>query len=468
MMKCVESLRALFYPRTIAVIGAHMDRARLGFRILDTIIKFGYNGEIYLVNPKYAGMDLFGYKFYTNISDVPEEIDTTIILVSAKKVLEILDECVKKNVKSAIIFSSGFSEISGDYGGVVEEEIRRISNKSGMIIVGPNCLGIFSAPAKVCTFPEAELKYEKAGKISAIFQSGSLLASFQILSSFRGFYLNKGVSTGNEAATTLTDFLEYFIEDPETHVIAMYIEQVREGRRFIDLCKSTKKPLVALKVGKSEAGRLAAKSHTAALAGSIEVWNHVCKQAGIIQAKTFFQLYDYAMALVSPRKLNGNRVGIVTSPGGPSVIAADMCGELGLQIPRLSRESTEKLGKILPPFASLANPVDMTASALEDLDIYQEIIDIVALDHHIDAILVITPLTEHLKIAKAIADVSDEVEKPIVVSWTGIACGDELKEAMKILGEKMIPSYFMPERAAEALSIMLYQSYIEQKKLKKF
>ncbi|MEM1586510.1 MAG: CoA-binding protein [Candidatus Bathyarchaeia archaeon] len=464
MIKHTESLRSLFYPRSIAIIGAHIDLTRLGSIILNTIIRFGYSGQLYPVNPKFASMDFSGHKFYASISDVPNDVDMAIILVGAKKVLEILNECVKKNVKSAIIFSSGFSEVSEDYGRTVEEEIRRISNESGMMVVGPNCLGVFSAPARVCTFPEAESRYEKTGRISAIFQSGSLLASFQIFSSFRGFYLNKGVSTGNEAATTLTDFLEYFIEDPETHVIAMYIEQVREGKRFIDLCKSTKKPLVALKVGRSEAGRMAAKSHTAALAGSIEVWDSVCRQVGIIQAKTFFQLYDYAMALASPKRPKGNRIGIITSPGGPSVIAADICGDLGLQIPRLSGESIEKLKKILPPFASLANPIDMTASALEDLNIYREIIEVAALDPCIDAILLITPLTEHLKIAKMIIDISDEIKKPIVVSWTSIMYGDELKEAMKMLGEKMIPNYFMPERAAEAISIMLHQSRIEQKK----
>ncbi|MEM2868266.1 MAG: CoA-binding protein [Candidatus Bathyarchaeia archaeon] len=464
MIKCVEFLRTLFYPRTIAVIGAHIDPTRLGFTIVDTVIKFGYDGRIYLINPKYVGKNLFGHKFYASISDVPDEVDAAIILIGAKKVLEALDECVKKNVKSAIIFTSGFSEVSEEYGRAVEEEIKRISDKSGMVIVGPNCLGIFSAPARICTFPEAELKYEKAGKISAIFQSGSLLASFQILSSFRGFYLNKGVSTGNEAATTLTDFLEYFIEDPETHVIAMYIEQVREGRRFIDLCKSTKKPLVALKVGRSEAGKLAAKSHTAALAGSIEVWNSVCKQVGIIQAKTFFQLYDYAMALASPKRPRGNRVGIITSPGGPSVIAADICGELGLSIPRLSRESVENLSKVLPPFASLANPVDMTASALEDLDVYRSVIDIVASDSNVDMILAIAPLTRQLKIAEIIAELSEEISKPIVVSWTSVAYSEELRKAIKVLGEKMVPNYFMPERAVEALSVMLSQSLIEQKK----
>lgn len=462
----MKSFNPLFHPNSIAIVGAHTDPTRLGYVLAKNLRDFGYKGRVYLINPKFIGQELFGYRFYSSISDAPDEIDLALMLLGAKSVLPCLKECIAKGVKSATIFAAGFAEVSAEDGKMMELEIEKMSKESSMVIVGPNCLGVISVPAKVCTFPEADLLYDEAGRISAIFQSGSLLASFEVLSSIRGFHLNKGVSTGNEAATTLNDFLEYFIEDPETHVIAMYIEQVRNSKKFVELCKSTTKPIVALKIGRSEAGRRAAKSHTAALAGSIEVWGSLCKQVGIIQAKTFFQLYDYAMALAAQHKPKGNNIGIVTAPGGPSVIATDICGELGINVPRLKEESVEKLRKILPSFASLANPIDMTASALENLDVYKNVMEIVASDPNIDAILTISSLTNHLRIAKAVVEVVEEIKKPIVVSWTGLLNIEELREAMNLLGKKFIPNYFMPERAVEAIAVMLHQSQLEREKAK--
>jgi acetyltransferase len=348
----------------------------------------------------------------------------------------------------------------------MELEMRRISEESGMVIVGPNCLGVLNSSKKICTFAEAE-PFKGHGKISIIFQSGSLASSFACLANLRGFYLNKAVSTGNEAAATLNDFLEYLIEDSETQVIAMYIEQVRDGRRFIELCNSTVKPLVAMKIGRSEMGKMAAKSHTAALAGSIEVWNSVCRQVGVIQAETFEELYDFSMALTSPWKPRGGNVGIVTSPGGPSVIAADFCGQLGLAVPQLTNESMDALRKMLPPFASIVNPVDMTMSALEDLNVYTGVVEIVASDRNIDAVLVIAPLKHHFRIAEIVAEVVDKVEKPMVVAWTGLLDFEELLKAMSFLGEKNIPNYYMPERAIKAIKVMLNQTQIERAKLNK-
>lgn len=450
--------KSLFYPRNIAVIGASNNPARLGYTIVKNLRELGYQGQVYPINPKLAGQELLGYKAYSSIKEVPDEIDVALIVVGARLSLQALKECAEKGVKSAIVFSAGFSEIFGEGGRLMELEMKKISEESGMLIIGPNCLGVLSAPANVYTFPEIE-KCRSIGEISAIFQSGSLIAAFAAISNVRGFYLNKAVNTGNEAAATLNDFLEYFIEDSETRVIALYIEQVRDSRRFIELCKSSPKPIVALKVGASEAGRIAAKSHTAAVAGSIEVWNAVCKQAGIIQASTFEELYDLSMALVPPLKSKYCNVGIVTAPGGPSVIAADTCGKLGLSVPKLSSESVEKLRGILPPYASLANPIDMTASALEDLDLYKRVLDIVLSDRNVDVVLVITPLMYHLRMAKAIAEVSSQHDKPVVVAWTGLFNIDELLEAMRILGEKKIPNYFMPERAVKAIAAM--RQYVE-------
>ncbi|MDI9619322.1 MAG: CoA-binding protein [Candidatus Nezhaarchaeota archaeon] len=465
LVATMRGFKSLFHPSSIAVVGASTNSAKLGHAIVRSLCALGYRGRVYAVNPKLAGQKLLGCEAYAKVSDIPDELDLAIVSVGAASSIQVLRECAARGVKSAVVLSAGFSESFGDEGRRMELEIRRIAEESGMAVVGPNCQGIVSVSEGIYTFPEIEA-CGGVGEISAILHSGSLTAALVSIANKRGFYLNKAVSTGNEAASTLNDFLEYFLEDPETKVIALYIEQVRDGRRFMELCKSAGKPIVALKVGRSEAGRLAAKSHTAALAGSIEVWNAVCRQAGVIQASTFEELYDLSMALAAPMQPRGNRVGIVTSPGGPSVIAADMCGELGLAVPRLSRNTVEELRRVLPSYAAVANPVDMTASALEDLSLYRQVLSIVASDGNVDALLVIALLMNHSTIARAIAEAAREIDKPIVVVWMSFFREDDLLEAVKILGERRIPNYFGPERAVKAISSMVQQArYADRKRM---
>ncbi len=468
MSKKTARLRPLFYPNTIAVIGASDNPAKLGYLYIKNLVEGGYKGKVYPVNPKLDGKEVLGFRSYASILNVPDEVDLALIAVSARLTLDVLRECAKKGVKAAIVFASGFAESMGEEGRLMELEMRRISEETGMVIVGPNCLGVVNLSIGLNTLVEAVIPKEP-GKIAFISHSGSLMESFLTTSSERGFYISKAVSTGNEAATTLNDYLEYFIEDPETSVIAMYIEAVKDGRRFMELCRSTIKPLVALKAGRTEAGKSAAKSHTASLAGSIEVWNAVCKQVGIIQAKTFEEIYDLSMALACPLRPRGNRVGIISAPGGPAVIATDACEELGLKVPRLTHESIEKLKGILPSFASVVNPVDMTASALEDIDVYRRALEIVASDPNIDSIIVTPPLIEYLvKVSNMVIDVVEEFKKPIVISWAipfGVGVR-ELEESVKLLGRKLVPNYFMPERAAKAIAALVAQADIERRKAK--
>jgi len=459
-------LRPLFYPKAIAVVGASDNPAKLGYLYIKNLVEGGYKGKIYPINPKLASKEVLGFKSYANILEVPDEVDLALIAVSARLTLNVLRECGAKGVKAAIVFAAGFSESMGDEGKRLEAEMRKIAEETGMIIVGPNCLGVVNLSIGLNTLVEAVIPSE-AGKIAFISHSGSLMESFLTLSSERGFYISKAVSTGNEAVTTLNDYLEYFIEDPETSVIAMYIEAVKNGKRFMELCSSTRKPLVALKAGRTEAGKTAAKSHTASLAGSIEVWNAVCKQVGIIQARTFEELYDLAMALTCPLRPRGNRVGIISAPGGPAVIATDACEELGLKVPRLTSDSMEKLKKMLPPFASVVNPVDITASALEDIDVYRDVLEVLCSDPNVDSIIVTPPLIKYLvKVAGIVADISEEYRKPIVISWA-IPFGvdvRELRDAVKLLGKRLVPNYFMPEGAAKAIAALWAQALIEERK----
>lgn len=466
----LERFRPLFHPKSVAVIGASNNPTKLGYLHLRGIIEFGYQGAVYPVNPRLAGEEILGLKCYAKVSDIPDEVDLVYIAVSARNVLEVLNDCVKKGVKAAIIFAGGFAETSSE-GKVMESEIRAIARRSGMIVLGPNCLGVANLYAKLSTFGlgVSLVKPPEPGRISLISHSGTIAVSFLLLSTVRRFYPSKVVSTGNEAATTLTDVLEYFIEDPDTHVIAMYIESVRDGRRFIELCKSTTKPLVVLKAGKTEAGKSAAKSHTAALAGFIEVWNAVCKQAGIIQAEGFEELYELSMALASPLRPRGNRVGIISVLGGPAVIACDACEKYGLKVPSLTEESIKKLRSILPPIASVTNPVDTTGSVIEDISMYREALEIMCQDPNIDMIISMPPVIHApslIHISKAVVEISKQYGKPIITAWAlplGVKM-QEFEQALEILSKGLIPNCYMPERAAKMAHALLIQSMLEKRK----
>jgi acyl-CoA synthetase (NDP forming) len=470
----VERMRPLFYPKSIAIVGASDNPTRFGYARLKCLLDFGYKGDLYPVNPRLAGKEVLGLKCYRSVLDIPDDVDLAYMDVNAHTALKVLRECSEKGVKAVIIFAGGFSEAS-DEGRTMEDEVREIAKRTGMVILGPNCLGVANLHANLCTFAldvgPLGLSALEPGKISLIAQSGTLSISFLLLSVVRGFYPSKIVSSGNEAVITLTEVLEYLIEDPDTRVIAMYIEAVRNGRKFIELCKSTTKPLVALKAGKTEAGKSAARSHTAAIAGSIEVWNAICKRAGIIQAESFEELYELSMALASPLRPRGNRVAIVSVLGGPAVIASDACERQGLRVPKLTEESTRRLRQILPPMASVANPVDTTGSVIEDANMFKEALEVVCQDPNIDMVIAM-PHVMHapllMDMSRFVVDVSRQYGKPIVVAWAlpfGVKMR-EFEEAIRVLSKGEVPHCYMPERAAKMLSALLTQAVLEERKAK--
>ena len=472
MKDVVERMRPLFYPKSVAIVGASDSPNKFGYMRLKCLLDFGYKGAVYPVNPRLAGKEVLGLKCYGSVLDVPDEVDLAYMDVSAHTALEVLRECGKKGVKAAVIFAGGFSEV-GEEGKKLEDELRAIARETEMVILGPNCIGVTNFYAGLCTFAlnlEAlKLRPLRPGKISLISQSGTLAVSFLLLSAVRGFYPSKIVSTGNEAVTTLTEVLEYLIEDPDTRVIAMYVEAVRNGRRFVELCKHTTKPLIALKAGKSEAGKSAARSHTAAIAGSSDVWNAVCKQVGIIRAESFEELYELSMALASPLRPKGNRVAIVSVLGGAAVIASDACEEQGLRVPKLTEESVKRLREILPPIASVTNPVDITGSLIKDVNMFREALEVVCQDPNIDMVIAMPPVARAsllMSISRAVVDASKQYGKPIVMVWAlpfGIKV-QAFEEVIQVLSEGEVPHCYMPERAAKMLSALLAQAMLEERK----
>ncbi len=354
-----KTAKALFEPASIVFIGASKNVFKWGFNILHHIIRCGYTGRLYPVNPQ--GGDWYGRKVYKNIFDIEDSIDLAVIVVKDTLVPDTLKDCIKKNIPAAIIITAGFSE-TGEKGAALEKEVVEIARSGGIRVVGPNTMGIFSAWPSCMQALMTSMPIKK-GNAGLITQSGNLGTSIAYRFIRRDIGLSRLISSGNEADLTMEDYLEMLENDEKTHIICLYVEGVRDGRRFFTSARriSRKKPVILLKGGRTEQGARAAMSHTGAIASDDGVFTSMCRQTGIIQVGTMDEMIDVAGILVSQPLPKGNRVGIITLGGGWGVIATDMCSLNGLVIPPLDNAIIEKLDSVLPPFWSRANPVDLVA-----------------------------------------------------------------------------------------------------------
>ncbi len=350
---------SLFEPRAIAFIGASLNPAKWGFNILHHILRGGYNGNLYPVNPQ--GGTWFGRPVFRSLKEVPHPIDLAVIVVPKETVPDTMRECIAAGIKAAVIITAGFGETGAD-GKVLEQEVLSIAKSGGIRIVGPNTMGLFSAyPSRMqAVMTSSDFK---PGPVAVLSQSGNLGSSIMYRFIRRNIGISRLVSTGNEADLTIEDYLEYLETDDKTKLICLYIEGVRHGRRFIDTVKkiSAKKPVILLKGGTGSIGADAAMSHTGALAGSFAVFRSVCSQANIILADTIDDMVNVAGLLLSQPEVTGKRIGIVTQGGGWGVISADLCEEAGLEVPPLDKNVVSMLDSFLPPFWSRNNPLDLVA-----------------------------------------------------------------------------------------------------------
>ena len=357
-----EELKPLFYPKSVAVVGATETAGKYGFNVFFNLVSGGFKGEIYPVNRRVDRV--LGFKAYKSVKDIPVDVDLTLIVVPASQVPSVMEDCVEKNVKACIVISAGFRE-TGDEGKKFEDEVISIARRGGIRVVGPNCMGIFNTSINLnvlmAAFP-LDLSTFK-GKISFVSQSGNLGTNMAVWGFMRGVGFNKFVSSGNEADLTCEDFIEYFGYDPETKVIIAYIEGFKPNSKFPKLAKeiTRKKPIVILKTGATEAGAKAARSHVGAMATKDEIVDALFKQTGVIRVYDVEELFDTAVALANQPLPKGRRVGIVTGGGGWGVVCTDMCAKLGLHVTPLSRETIERIDKLLPSYWSKSNPVDTVA-----------------------------------------------------------------------------------------------------------
>jgi len=351
--------QALFEPRSIAFIGASAGVTKWGFNILHHLYKGGFSGAIYPVNPQ--GGDWFGRRLYRSLADVPRPVDLAVIVVPKELVPGTMRECAAAGIRSAVVITAGFSETDAK-GAALEREVVAIARESGIRIVGPNTMGVFSAyPSTV----QAVMMSTSItpGSVAVVSQSGNLGTSMTYRFTRREIGISRLISSGNEADLKIEDYLEFLETDDRTKIICLYVEGLRDGRRFFETARrvALKKPIILLKGGTGTTGASAAMSHTGALAGSFALFSAMCRQANIIQAATIDEMVDAAGLILSQPAFTGKHIGIVTQGGGWGVISADLCEEAGLELPALDERVVAELDAFLPPFWSRRNPIDLVA-----------------------------------------------------------------------------------------------------------
>ena len=428
-----------FYPSSVAVFGS-FKRGAIAYEILRNIVEGGFEGRILPINPKGGTVEVAGKSFEIR-QKLEEPVDTAIIAVPAKIVPALIDE-IGPLIKGAVVISASFSEVGNEE---LERELVEKAKKHGVRVIGPNCAGVFGVHGKF--FGSFEVRV-KPGGLALISQSGAFGGAALAMGNEEGVGFSAFVSYGNAADLNESDFLEYFADDENTKVIALYIEGVRDGRRFLKALRyaAGKKPVIVLKAGKSVSGAKAAASHTGSLAGSYEIYRAAFRQAGAVEVEEMEELFDAAKAFEMYARA-GNRVAVITNSGGPGVLATDKLERLGLEIAKLNDETTQKLRSFLPPQCSVKNPIDLIADA--DYERYKKTIETVCRDENVDSLLVICVPPIFIpseEIAKAVIEA--ECEKPIVVNFMA---GELVRDGVGLLEEHGIKNFPTPERAARAL-----------------
>ena len=446
-----ESVRYLFEPRSVAVVGASARPETIGRALIDNLVRAGFSGAIYPVHPT-AG-EIAGRPAFASLSACPGPIDLAVIAVPARAVEGVLEEAAQLGIRGAVVISSGFAEVGGE-GRATEKRLREIARSAGMRMVGPNCMGLLNTDPTVRLDVTFSPVAPPPGNVSMLSQSGAL--GLAIIDHARRLDIGiaQFISVGNKADVSGNDLLSCWMDDPRTRVIALYLESLGNPRKFARLAPrvARKKPIVAVKSGRSAAGSRAASSHSAALA-SVDIGvDALFAQAGVIRTTTLEELFDVAALLSSQPVPGGRRVAVVTNAGGPGILLADACEAHGLSRPSLAPETLDRLRAFLPPQAGLSNPIDMIASA-SPAD-YERAIEVVAADPVVDALVVVyvPPLvTRPEEIAAAIARGAGTVpaDKPVACVFLSTR---GTPEALSRGPRGKLPSYSFPENAAIALA----------------
>lgn len=457
-----KPLDYLFNAESVAIIGASPDGNKIGGRCLAYLMTFGYKGRIYPVNHNHS--EVKGLKCYKTVNDIPDSVDLAVIVVPQPLVVDSLYQCVKKEVRSAVIISSGFAEIGGA-GSALQEKIKVIAQESGLKICGPNTLGIMNVEnGLMATFSQTlELPKEtiKTGPVAFVTQSGAFGTFIYAAGLERGIGINYFVCSGNEADLGLTDYISYLLEQNNVKVIAGYIEGMRKEKEFMEVADKAlllRKPIILVKVGWSEPGTRAALSHTGTITGNDDMFKAIFKEKGIIRAIDEEKMLDFVYAFEHDYlKITGKRVGILTMSGGAGVMIADRCIEKGLSVPILDEHTRKELRDKLPSFSATLNPVDITGQFVSHPELLEDSIRLVAADSNVDLVIVFFDLLRRHaeKIADILIKSRKDIAKPVAIIWSGGP-----KDTIERLKKEGVCVFENATRCVDSISVVIeYQNF---------
>lgn len=449
------TLHTLFNPRSIAIIGATQDTRRAGGQPLYSLTHLGYAGKVFAVNPRYGEIE--GRACYASVDAMPQSCDLAVIAVPAAEVPGAIEACGRKGIPYAVILSAGFREI-GARGATLEARLQAALQASGVRAVGPNCIGMMNLRSRVFAgFGAAFRKHDwRGGPVAMISQSGGFAYSIMTYCEEAGIGFDHMVSTGNESSLTTLDFIEHFLEDEQTRLIAVYMEGINDGKRLRALGRralETGKPIAVWKVGNSRAGSRAAVSHTANLTEEYDWYRDAFREGGFVEIREIYDLIDCARVFRSSKRPRGNRVAIVTTSGGAGVLLADACEQANLSLPDMAAPTLAALKPLLPDFASTANPIDVTAGIAQKEAAFSAATQAVLDDPNVDMLFLRSyPGRDAPVWAQHFAAAATASAKPVLISLTGTVC--ESSAWLPTLGAAGVPSYESPGRLVYAASAL--------------
>lgn len=458
-----EIIQKMLRPRSIALIGASREPKKLGHITLKNLIEGGFKGRIFPINPE-AG-EVLGLRVYQSVTKVPEAIDLAVLAVPAVLVPKVIKECGQKGIKAAIIISAGFREV-GPQGEACEQETVKAAAEGGTRILGPNCLGVINASENLdATISRViDPKKLKSGNIAFVSQSGAFGASLYSWAQGKGIGFDKLISFGNMCDIDESDMFEYLATDEKTKVIVMYMEGVKDGRKFLETARkvSVVKPIVIMKIGRSSRGSKAAKSHTGALTGSNAIYEAAFKQSGVIKAANTTEMFDFAKAFATQPLPKGKKMVVVTNAGGPGVAATDACEEEGLELAEIDESTKKSIRTLIPSFASALNPIDTTPQVSPRVNgqIFKILLSNKGIDGAISILVGSKPREYAEEFVNAHIGVAQTYNKPLVLSWTVDKSAEDLVVKLE---ESSVPVYETPERAVKSMAALRkYGEFLEK------
>ncbi|HJV84519.1 MAG TPA: acetate--CoA ligase family protein [Noviherbaspirillum sp.] len=449
-------LTPLLQPRSIAMIGASNNPARIGGMPLDLLKTFNFEGQVYPVNPKYE--EVFGYRCYADIESVPEAPDLAVLAIGAADVTAMLRRCHARGVKAAIVYAAGFAEMGGEGVGL-QEELERFAQESGMVVAGPNCMGFANLNTNAFTAFATVFKNVPpqgaiggsgpSGRSGLVTQSGNVCSTVFALMRQLGVEVGHFINTGNEACVEFSEYLDYLAQDEQTDCVVGYVEQLRNGQRFIDAALAfaeANKPLILYKAGQTEKGSEAVRSHTSALAGNMAVYEAAFQQLNIIQGQDFTQMADIAWLSGFRHRTGGSRVAIVTLSGALGAILADKFIGAGLDVPTLPDNVQQALREGIPDYGMVSNPIDVTGNIVNNPDFVRSVFGVLAKTDAIDTVVIYANGSLLDRMAEPLMEICKENQRLFVAIDTGKAkCREQLANAG-------IPVFTDIGRATQALA----------------